>query len=163
MFFFFAGMPHFVLPPPPLPRLPFLLCLCVHSQKKKKEVKPKCGWYRDVNWLRGMYNQPLHALDDCIDDWLIFYCRREAVCTASPPHTVSPQLNNGPRYSSPCSSIFPSFPFSFSAIPSLKRSSQMPHQQGLPFIIRWIHCSPFFLFHHPHNKSGIMATLRNML
>lgn len=36
-------------------------------------------------------------------------------------------------------------PLSFSAIPSLKRGSQMPHQQGLPFITCWIHCSPFSL------------------
>lgn len=39
---------------------------------------------------------------------------------------------------------FSFLPLSFSAIYSLKRGSQMPHQQGLPFITCWIHCSPFF-------------------
>lgn len=49
-------------------------------------------------------------------------------------------------YFSMCSSIFSRILFSLSALLSFKRGSQMPHQQGLPFIICSIHCSPFFAF-----------------
>lgn len=73
------------------------------------------------------------------------------------------------RRPSPALIHFSFLPSSFPAAYSLKRGSQMPHQQGLPFIARRIHCSlPLLSSIHPsspppHNKSGILETLRNAL
>lgn len=56
------------------------------------------------------------------------------------------RLNNGPNISDALIHFSLFFHISFSAVTFLKRDSQLPYQQGLPFIICGIHCSPVFSF-----------------
>lgn len=58
---FVLYMANFAPPPPPV-------CVSLFAMMAKNKVKLKCGWYRNVNWFHALYNQPLHALGDCIDD-----------------------------------------------------------------------------------------------
>lgn len=96
----------------------------------------------------GVLNTPARARAGVNQDILFFHVARR-------PSTA-------PIY-------FSFLPSSFAAAYSLKRGSQMPHQQGLPFITRRIHCSLPLLSSvrpsspPPHNKSGILETLRNAL
>lgn len=117
-----------------------LICPCCPKTKNKYKQRRrlKYGWHRDANW---------HSLNP-----------PPALCALSPTvcmcarHFVFPASLAVPF---PALIHFSSLPSSFATAYSLKRGSQMPHQQGLPFITRQIHCAPPFLSSiHPNVPSS---------
>lgn len=82
---FFSRVAHFVQSPSSTD--PSSFCVYIFIAKNKREVKPKCEWQSNVNWLHSLYYQPLYVLTVQItnDKYLII----ELQAMHLPNHLVS--------------------------------------------------------------------------
>lgn len=149
---FVLYMAHFIfLPTPSHSSLSSCVCLlvCVYGQKTR--LSP------NVDGTAMLIGCMLYIINPCMlwvtvkmttDKYLIvgvkLYVQHPPMCSVASLFLRKISLTIGLIYFFPL--IYPSFPSH--SLPSrlLKRGSQLPYQQGLPFIIRCIHCSPFFSF-----------------